>query len=201
MRHIFWRASGWLLRSLIAVLLATLPTQADTSTADTSMQIATARAATKELGENLKSQLMAAIKSGGVISAIAVCKTIAPAIAADASSKHDVTVRRTALKIRNPRNAADAFETRVLEEFVRKLEAGADPMTVDYSETVTNGGTTVFRYMKAIPTAAEPCLACHGSDVTPEVKAEITKLYPLDQAIGFKAGALRGAFSVSIPIK
>ena len=190
--------------SVLALVFAAQPGYADGAAPDaatapnTATQLAAARAATKDLGETLKGQLMSAIKSGGAISAISVCKTVAPTIAADASTKHHLTVRRTALKIGNPENAADAFETRVLQDFVDKLAAGADPATLDYSETVTDNGATSFRYMKAIPTAAEPCLACHGSDVKPEVKAEITKLYPADQATGFKAGDLRGAFSVSI---
>ena len=50
--------------------------------------------------------------------------------------------------------------------------------------------------MKAIPTG-EVCLKCHGSNVAPDVKAAIGELYPEDQATGFKAGELRGAFSVS----
>ncbi len=55
--------------------------------------------------------------------------------------------------------------------------------------------------MKAIPMAAEPCAACHGTDVKPDVKSEIDKLYPQDQATGFKPGELRGAFTISMPVK
>jgi hypothetical protein len=200
MNHRFLKVLGGAFAGALAVLSAAQSGWAETAAIDASPELAKARAATKDLGETLKGQLMSAIKSGGVISAIGVCKTIAPAIAADASGKHGVVVRRTALKIRNPNNAPDAFETRVLEEFVRKLEAGADPTTLDHSETVTNNGATSFRYMKAIPTAAEPCLACHGTDVKPEVKAEISKLYPADTATGFKVGDLRGAFSVRMPM-
>jgi Protein of unknown function (DUF3365) len=136
--------------------------------------------------------------NGGVASAIPVCQTIAPALAAEASVKHKMSVRRTALKVRNQSNKADAFEMRVLREFVEKLAGGADPATLDHGETVTENGKSLFRYMKAIPAAAEPCLACHGSNLKDDVKAEIAKLYPEDQATGFKAGDLRGAFSVVI---
>ena len=55
--------------------------------------------------------------------------------------------------------------------------------------------------MKAIPTAAEPCLTCHGSSLQPELKAEILRLYPNDQATGFKPGELRGAFTVTQKLK
>jgi cytochrome c553 len=61
---------------------------------------------------------------------------------------------------------------------------------------LTENGVATFRYMKAIPMAAQPCAACHGTDVKPDVLAEIEKLYPQDEATGFKPGELRGAFSI-----
>lgn len=163
--------------------------------------LATARAAIRGLGENLKSQLVAAIKTGGPVSAVGVCQVIAPAIAEDQSKAHGVSVRRTALKVRNPSNAPDDFERRVLEDFVREIKDGADPAKLEHSEVVTQNGAQVFRYMKAIPTAAEPCLTCHGSNLDPSLKAEIERLYPEDQATGFAAGELRGAFTVTQKLK
>lgn len=159
--------------------------------------LAAARAAAKGLGETLKAQLVAAIKAGGPVAAVGVCRSIAPAIAEDQSQAHAVKVGRTALKVRNPANAPDAFERRVLEDFVRKINAGADPASLEHAETVTQNGESVFRYMKAIPTAAEPCLTCHGSNLEPALKAEIQRLYPDDQATGFDPGELRGAFTVT----
>ena len=160
-------------------------------------QLAKARAAVKGLGEGLKSQLMAAIKAGGPVSAIAVCKTVAPALAEQSSKDHGLEIGRTALRVRNPANAPAQWERKVLEDFVAKLAAGTDPATLEHFETVSEGDETVFRYMKAIPTAAKPCLTCHGSNLDPTLKAEIGRLYPDDQATGFKAGELRGAFTVT----
>ncbi len=100
-------------------------------------QVMAARAASKELGEALKAQLVAALKSGGAIAALSVCNTAAPSIAANLSQQHDMQVGRTALKVRNTANAPDAFETRVLEDFAKKMAAGADPATLEYAETVT----------------------------------------------------------------
>jgi hypothetical protein len=161
-------------------------------------QLAKAREAIKGLGGNLKKELVGAMEKGGPVSAIDICRTAAPSIAEAQSQQHGVEVARTALKVRNPKNAADEFERRVLEDFVKKIEAGSDPAMLDYSETVTAAdGSKEFRYMKAIPTAEKPCLACHGENIAPEVKAEIDRLYPEDEATGFKAGELRGAFTVT----
>lgn len=159
-------------------------------------ELAAARAAAKDLGDTLKGQLVAAIKSGGPQSAVGVCRTIAPAIAEEASEAHGIDVGRTALKVRNPANAPDAFERRVLEDFASRIASGADPAALEHAEVVSENGETLLRYMKAIPMAAEPCLACHGSDIDPDLKAEIARLYPDDQATGFKPGELRGAFTV-----
>ena len=158
--------------------------------------VSAARAAVKDLGEKLRGELVAALKAGGPSTALGVCRTIAPAIADQASDAHGLDVGRTALRVRNAENAPNAFERRVLEEFVSKAEAGADIATLEHAETVDEGGKAVFRYMKAIPTAAEPCLACHGPNIAPQLKAEILGLYPADEATGFEAGELRGAFTV-----
>jgi hypothetical protein len=53
--------------------------------------------------------------------------------------------------------------------------------------------------MKAIPTA-ELCVACHGSDLAPEREAQLDRLYPNDQARGFGADDIRGAFTLSKPL-
>ncbi|MFM8269556.1 MAG: DUF3365 domain-containing protein [Pseudomonadota bacterium] len=36
------------------------------------------------------------------------------------------------------------------------------------------------------------CLNCHGTHLNPEVKKEISSLYPSDQATGFQVGDFRG---------
>lgn len=199
-----WKCGAIRLQVAIAlcVMLAALPlAQAEDPGPADAARLVTARAAIKGLGETLKEQLVVAIKAGGTVSALGACRTIAPVIAEERSRTYGVEVGRTALKVRNPANAPDAFERRVLEEFVRRINSGADPASLEHTETVTEGGQTLFRYMKAIPTAAEPCLACHGSNVEPEVKTEILRLYPDDKATGFKAGDLRGAFIVTQKLK
>lgn len=162
-------------------------------------RVSQARAAVKELGETLKGELMAAIAAGGPQAAIGVCQTIAPALAEKASAARGLEVGRTALRLRNPANAPDAWERAVLEDFAAQIKAGADPAKLEHAETVTEAsGASTFRYMKAIPMGAVPCLTCHGAP-EPALKAEIMRLYPQDQAIGFRPGELRGAFTVSAP--
>ena len=159
-------------------------------------QVAGARAAIKGLGQGLKEKLVAAMKDGGPLAALDVCKIEAPQVTAAQSQSSGYDVGRTALKFRNPGNAPDDFEKRVMEKFVADIKGGADAMKLDHAEVVERDGKKVFRYMKPIMTAGTPCLACHGSELKPEVSAKIKELYPDDQAVGFAAGDMRGAFSV-----
>ena len=187
MRRPFARASVGLL-SLLVLLGAASPA-APPDPAD-------ARALVASFQSALQSELLGAMKKGGPASAIEVCRDRAPAVASGISRESGWTVARTALKVRNPKNAPDPWEKKVLEEFANRAALGEDVASMEKSEVVETGGTKVFRYMKAIRTG-EACLACHGASMKPEVEAKLKALYPDDRATGFSAGDLRGAFTLT----
>lgn len=157
-----------------------------------------ARAATKTLGENLKAVLVAAIQNDGVAAAVDVCNEQAPGIHAGVSTQLGLRVGRTALRIRNPDNAADPWETQVLERFAANMAAGEPAGSLEYVEAAVVDGESGWHYMRPIVTQ-KPCLACHGDGLAAEVKAVIAERYPDDQATGFGVGSLRGAFTVFVP--
>lgn len=161
---------------------------------------ARARGIAAKFADKLKGELMGAMKADGPVKAIEVCKVAAPAIAGE-SSTDGWTVKRTSLKLRNAKAAPDAWEKQTLEFFEAEKAKGADVSKLERSEIAKAGGVPTFRYMKAIPTAAEPCLACHGGSIAEPVKAKIAELYPQDQATGYQAGDIRGAFTISKPLK
>lgn len=171
------------------------------STAETDAGIAKARLAISELAASLKESLVKALDAGGPIAALPVCKSIAPEAAASASQTHGLTVRRTALRVRNPDNTPDDFERRVLEEFVSQTARGSDPEKLEHVEIVSDGSGRTLRFMKPIVMAEKPCAACHGKAIAPEVLGTVKSLYPADAATGFAPGEIRGAFSVSMPIE
>jgi len=146
--------------------------------------------------KDLLVELQGALAKDGAVAAIAVCNTAAPGIARKASEISGWKVGRTSLKVRNEKNAPDAWERRALEDFLAKAGQGADVGKLEHSEIVSEGGARTLRFIKAIP-VGEPCLTCHGAEVAPEVKAAIVKHYPNDQATGFRLGGLRGAFTLS----
>ena len=168
---------------------------------DREARIAESRAVVKAFFGELKGQLGAAIKEGGPTHAIPVCKEQAPAIAQKFYADKGWRVARTSLKLRNPGNAPDAWEKKVLGSFEARKVSGEDPKKMEYAEVVQQGDAWVFRYMKAIPTAEMPCLMCHGGAIAEPVAAKLDQFYPEDQARGYKAGDIRGAFTITQPIK
>ena len=188
-----------LLRGVIAAAL--LPLLAGTAAAaqdDLPQRMAKARAAAGDFGAQLLAGLQKAIDAGGPVNAIGVCTTLAPEIAAEKSAAAQMSIGRTSLKLRQPRNAPDAWEQRQLENFETRKAAGENPATIEVGEFTEKDGKPVFRYMKAIPTAPL-CLSCHGAQIAPEVTTKLRELYPEDRATGFAQGDLRGAFTITAP--
>ncbi|WP_127478280.1 Tll0287-like domain-containing protein [Sulfurivermis fontis] len=166
-------------------------------------RVENSKAVVKEFFGKLKGELEAAMKQGGPINAIEVCNRVAPGIAKELSDKHGMDVARTSLKTRNPDNAPDAWETAVLKKFEERKAAGENPDSIAFGEVVETDGKKEFRFMKAIimpPEDKMPCLKCHGSNIDPAIAAKLDALYPKDMARGYKAGDVRGAFTLRQPM-
>lgn len=158
--------------------------------ADDHQRIEDSRALSQSLQQQLGAELMAAMKSEGPVYAIQVCNEKAPKIA-QSISDDNVVVSRTALRVRNPSNAATGEQKAVMEYFVARL--AKDPSNVpEVLFTDTEGKQ---QYMRAIVMQPQ-CAACHGHSVQPQVQQAILAKYPDDQATGFKVGDLRGSFVV-----
>lgn len=148
---------------------------------------------------DLKGELTKGMKENGPVPTISTCNTVAPNLSEAHSQMSGWSVGRTSLKVRNPENRADAWEEAVLNEFESRKAAGEDPMKLIKAEVVEEQGRKVFRMMKAIPTA-EVCTKCHGTEIAEPVSAKLKELYPEDQALGYKPGDLRGAFTLKKPL-
>jgi len=187
-------------RLLLIPLLATLGSSianAETTNKERALQ---SKLVVKEFMGQLKGELQTAMKTGGPVNAINVCKEQAPVIAQNLSDKHGWKVARTSLKVRNPANAPDAWETSILKSFENRKLKGEKVKPMAHFETVKTAEGESFRFMKAIPTG-KVCLACHGENINDSVAAKLKTSYPNDKATGFKAGDIRGAFSITQPIK
>lgn len=160
---------------------------------------ASARAgrAASQLQGKLQGELAAAMKTGGPVAAIDVCRTRAPAIAAEVSAATGVEVGRTALRWRNPANKPTGWEKREMKRFAARQAGGEAVPTMAAATRIHRGK---LEWLKPIP-MGQMCLSCHGgAEVTPETAAAIAAAYPKDKARGFATGDLRGAFRARVPL-
>jgi len=179
---------------LLPILLTGLVCVASARANGIAQHVRESRALVQEFTQSLKRELKLGLQAGGPTYAIGVCNVNAPTIAASLGNEKGWDVGRTSLRIRNPANSPDEWERHILETFEERLMAGDKAEEMEYFEVVQQNGERVFRYMKAIPTA-ELCESCHGSNLDKAVKERLRDLYPMDQARGYHAGDIRGAFT------
>ena len=111
------------------------------------------------------------------------------------SNAGKIDFSRTAITVRNPANAPDAWETRQMELFNLLADGGQDPEAFEVAEIVQEENEKVFRWMR--PTVmGEACMTCHGEAVSQRIKLLLGQEYPLDDALGYSEGQLGGAYSV-----
>ncbi len=146
----------------------------------------------------LSSNLQSAIQQGGVSNALPFCSLAASPLTAGIAGKHGVTIRRITLKPRNPAGRADTTEMAILNHFEAALTSTAPPPPL-----VTNFTASTATFFAPIILNNELCLKCHGEpgkDISAENAALIQRLYPQDEATGFKLGQLRGAWRIDVPL-
>ena len=143
------------------------------------------------LKQNLMQTLQSEVKAKGIIGGVEACQIEAPKIAEALQEKSQkIELGRTSHRLRNPNNAPREWVKPYLDEFVK---SGKTP-----SVKVIRLDEGRYGYIEPIFLAQPLCLKCHGSEIDSEVLTAINKLYPSDQATGFKAGEFRGFFWVEM---
>jgi hypothetical protein len=158
-----------------------------------------ARSAASALGKGLMQSLLAEMESGGTDAALAFCADSAQALTAR-YQQQGVNVHRTSLQIRNPDNAPDGAERRVLL-YLDSLHS-TNALPTDYAEVLRSAdGSREARYYRPIM-VVEGCLRCHGAaeSIAPEVRSVLAERYPSDAATGYAVGDLRGVVAVRLPL-
>jgi len=146
----------------------------------------------KEFGKTINSTLngaMAQDRSG--VLGMGVCNSMASKMVNDYNNiTPNVTIRRTALKYRNPANKPDKTDEDVMYALVDSKDF--KPVAVDMGST--------YRVYKPLRIETR-CLACHGDEnrMSKQVKQMIKEKYPEDMATGFKEGDLRGVVVAEFP--
>lgn len=107
-------------------------------------------------------------------------------------------LKQTSLKLRNPNNAPDEWEEKVL----RLFETSEYPKGAGFGENLVTGNKKIYRYMKPIY-VEKACMECHSTKekVRPEIRQFLEERYPYDHAFGYKEGDVRGGISIIISLE
>lgn len=142
----------------------------------------------------LSSKLSEQMKLGGPKQAIPFCNVEALPLTDSLSKQHQVTIKRTSDKIRNPKNKPTEKELEIIAEYKRLKANGVvlQPMTEKDEEGITH-------FYAPIVTNAK-CLKCHGKVgemVSVKTDSILKSLYPQDMAIGYGDTEVRGLWSLT----
>lgn len=143
----------------------------------------------------LSTQLGLALQTGGVTNALSLCSVRALPLTKLVGDTNHVTLRRVTHKPRNPANRANSAEQHLLDCFQEMLDSG----TTNLAPVVLTPSTNQISFCAPIVINNPLCLNCHGvpdETLLPAASESLRRLYPADEATGFKMGDLRGMWRV-----
>ncbi|MFT6338050.1 MAG: hypothetical protein ACJATI_004820 [Halioglobus sp.] len=139
---------------------------------------------------SLSGELAKAVKNGGLKNALSYCNTNAIPLTDSLSNAHNVDIKRTSLKFRNPRNKPTEREKEILNQYELAKENGQIMEAI-----IDNEAERKTFHAPIIVQAA--CIKCHGAKSNISMYDSILKLYPNDLATDYTQGDLRGMWSIS----
>ncbi len=144
-------------------------------------------AASEELFKRLSGRLMQVLQEKGPAAAISICSQEAPKFAEAVGRERNLRIGRTSLKLRNPSNEPPLWAKALIESKPN------EPQFFTLENNLV--GALLPIHLKAT------CLLCHGpkDSILDDVKVELAKYYPHDQATGYQEGDVRGWFWMEIP--
>lgn len=141
-------------------------------------------------------ELQGVLDSSNRRTALSYCQLRAPAITDSLSNTiNQAEISRIAIKNRNPMNRADSYEVHILRRMEKMINTG-----VTKADTLVRRDNALVIYKPILLSSF--CEKCHGDfnlDRDSAFLAELHKLYPNDEAVGFREGDLRGAWKVKFP--
>jgi hypothetical protein len=141
----------------------------------------------------LSGALQKAMQEGGVSNAIDYCHLSAFPLIDSLSQIHQAEIKRTTLKVRNPKDRPNEVEAAVLKKYDQQAAKGEQ---LKPFVTLADGQRVAF-YAPIMMN--DLCLKCHGKigeTLAEEDYIHIQKRYPEDEAVGYVAGDFRGMWSI-----
>lgn len=135
----------------------------------------------------LLSELRRRLDVVGPAEALTSCHLAGIPVEQRAGSDEGVAVGRTSARLRNPANAPREWASPIVQRYAENPRAKVDGFVVDLGNRVG-----VLRPIREQPV----CQSCHGPEraLGPGVRVVLARRYPLDQAVGFHEGDIRGWF-------
>ncbi len=146
-----------------------------------------------ETQQLLGSTLKSTIQERGIPAALDYCNLNAYPLVDSIQEKYDVSIKRASMATRNPQDAPDHEEMKIIDTYLEAFREGNTP------EVFVNISQKEIHFAKPILLNDAVCLNCHGqvgTDISDENYRVIQALYPEDQATGHKLGDLRGIWSI-----
>lgn len=145
---------------------------------------------TQSVGSTLMQTVQKHMSESGVEGALEFCQANALPITDSLARKHDVTIKRTAFRTRNPENDPTEFELKVLSNM--KGQDIYEP-AISYTEE----GNPVYYEPIVLKDFCQTCHGVPGQSMTIETDSLIKAHYPNDEATGFSSGDLRGMWVIT----
>jgi hypothetical protein len=201
---------GWAMTTALTVMVLTVIVFAGCGGADeaaVSMETRNAaegraKRATEKLTGTLMGEVQKKIEEVGLAGTVTHCASRAQELSTLIGTEEGVVIRRVTEKTRNPLDAPDSYERRILSLFDAMARRGEINASTVHVEVVRENGISMLRFLKPI-TIKKACLGCHGpkDSITPEVRQTLRENYPSDMATGYNEGDLRGAVSVLVKLE
>jgi hypothetical protein len=137
-------------------------------------------------------ELRDALDRGGPGTAINSCHLDVIRVSQRIGRERGVAAGRTSDRLRNPTNAPKPWAAPFVKEYAGRSAREIDGFAVDLGDKVG-----VLRPIVEQAT----CASCHGpvEELTPAVRRVLADRYPVDRAVNFTPGEIRGWFWVEMP--
>jgi hypothetical protein len=143
------------------------------------------------LQDSMVRELREALTKGGPEGAMAHCHLDATFLAQRLARYEGVAAGRTSDRLRNPTNAPRPWAAALVRAHAGERAREVDGFVVDLGDKIGLLRPILHRPM---------CNGCHGpaNTVSAGVKAALADRYPVDRALGFSEGEIRGWFWVEM---